>query len=67
MSMENGGGSGAEDVADLRAHAEAMADALEDLAWCEQTAEMLQRAREVWQSYVDWAARIDGAGVADTP
>jgi hypothetical protein len=65
--MENGGVLSAEGIADLRAHAEAMADTLEDLAWCDQTAEMIQRGQEVWQRYVDWAARIDCDGVAETP
>ena len=40
----------------LRAHAEAMADALEDLVFCEHDDEMWARARAVWQAYVDWTA-----------
>ncbi len=38
----------------LRTHAEAMADALEDLVFCEHDDEMWARARAVWQAYVDW-------------
>lgn len=50
--------AGAEAVLEaLRAHAEAMADALEDLVHAEHNAEIWARAEAAWQAYVDWDAQ----------
>ena len=41
----------------LRVHAEALADALEDMLTAEPSDEIRQRAWEAWQTYVEWSDR----------